>query len=126
MPQNSSSLRRATDVFTTGIAAPPVALQLLRHVGDGSISAGQIGFVDHDDVGDFQNPGLFPLQFVAGLRLQDEHDNVGHTADRDVALTGANGFDKDAIEPETPSSHSASVRCFVRCLAGRRRWPGCG
>ena len=84
----------------TGSAPLVGRAELLRHIGDGLIGSGQIGFIDDDQVGNFQNTGLFPLQFVAGLRLQNENDDVRHVTNRDVSLAGSDGFDKDAIEAE--------------------------
>jgi hypothetical protein len=72
--------------------------KLLHDIGGGLIGPGEVGLVDYDDVGDFQDAGFFPLQFVAGLRLQHEDHDIGHPANRDVVLAGADGFDKHAIE----------------------------
>ena len=90
--------------------------KLLGDIGDGLISSGQIGFVDDDDVGDFQNAGLLPLQFVAGLRLQNEHDDVSHLTDRDVSLPAPTVSTKMRSKPNafiTPSI--SSMFCAMPC-----------
>ena len=90
------------------------------------LGAGQVGLVDHDDVGHFQQAGLFPLQFVAGLGLHQQHDDVGQLAHGRVALPGADGFQQDHVEAEfAPAAGSSGRRVRPRPGARWRR-PGCG
>ena len=101
MTQSSSiPWLRATDVLTIGMGGSLLVCNCCVNIGDRLIGTGQIGFVDDDDIGDFQDAGFFPLQFVAGLRLQHEHDDVGHPPDRRIALAGADGFNEDAVKPK--------------------------
>ena len=82
-------------------------VQLLCNIRDRLIGAGQIRFVDDDNIGDLEDAGFFPLQLVAGLRLDDEHNGVGHPPDRRIGLAGADGFNKDTVKPQMISSGRA-------------------
>ena len=48
---------------------------------------GQVGLVDDDHVGDLQEPGLLPLEFVSGLRLNEEDQDVDQVPDGRIPLT---------------------------------------
>ena len=52
----------------TAISRQPGKLNSSRTCDSSRSAPGQIGLVDHDDVGDFQQAGFFPLQFVARSR----------------------------------------------------------
>ena len=72
----------------------------MSNVRDRLIGAGQIRFVDDDDIGDLEDTGFFPLQLVAGLRLHDEYNRVGYSPDRRIGLAGADGLNKDTVKPK--------------------------
>ena len=82
---------------------------------------GQIGLVDHDDVGDLELTGLFPLQVVAGLRLHEHDHDIRDVANRRVSLSGPHGLHHDRVESETAeeTNHAIKVRRNARMTAGR-------
>ena len=57
----------------------------------------QVGFVDDEDVGDLDEPGLHGLDVVAEPRRGGEHAHVGDVDDVDLALAGADGLDEDQV-----------------------------
>ena len=77
--------------------------------------------MDHDDVGDFELAGLFPLQLVAGLWLHEDDDDIGDLADGGVSLAGADGLDNDGLESEAAeqTDHEINVGRNARMTAGR-------
>ena len=58
-----------------------------------TFGAAQVSFVNHHDVGHFQQAGFFPLQFVPGLGLNQNDDDIGECAHGRVALAGADRFE---------------------------------
>ena len=65
-----------------------------------------------DDVGDLEQAGLFPLQVVAGFRLQQQHEHVGQVAHRRVALAGADRLDQDQVETEGLEQTDQTLQMF--------------
>ena len=53
----------------------------------GPLRPGQVGLVDDDHVGDLQQPGLLPLEFVSGLRLNEEQVKGAETRTQLVSIT---------------------------------------
>ena len=49
--------------------------------------------------GDSEVP-VWSLANIAGMRLDDKNDGVGHLPNRCVGLAGTNGFNKDTVKPE--------------------------
>ena len=107
--------------LTTGTGRQPGRLSSSRSCERVRVSAGQIGLVDHDNVGDFELAGLFPLQLVAGLGLYEDNDDVGDFADRRVSLSGSDGLDDDGIESEAveQTDHEIDVGRDARLTARR-------
>ena len=75
-------------------------LELLIEIGDGLVGSGQVGLINYDDGDDFRDAGFFPLELVAGLRLNDEDYGIGHAADGRVGLAGADRLYKDTVKAE--------------------------
>ena len=75
-----------------------------------------VGLVDEDQIGQFDDAALQPLQFVAGRRRQDQHEHVDHLGDRGLALPGADGLDDDRVEAGRLAQRGSPRGC-----RGRRR-----
>ena len=60
------------------------------NLGHGIVGAGQVGLVDRHDVGDLEDAGLFPLQVVAGLGL-DEDTAAFMSPDDTIEVEGTGG-----------------------------------
>ena len=58
-----------------------------------------IRLVDQDQIGQFDDAALDPLQFVAGGGRQDQQKHVDHLGDRGFRLAGADRLDQHGIEP---------------------------
>ena len=69
------------------------ALELMQR----AVGAVEIGLVDDENVGDFQQPRLHGLDVVAEARRGDDDPHVGDVDDVDLALTRADGFHQDEI-----------------------------
>ena len=97
--------------------------QLLCHVGHCLIATRQVAFVDDDDIGNFQDSRLFPLQFIARLRLQYQHNDIGYPANCNFSLPGANRFDKNAVKSKRLHRIQHHFDVFRDALAtdGRRQ-----
>ena len=65
-----------------------------------AIGAGAIGLVDHEQIGDLEQPGLHRLDRVARLRRQNDEDGVGDLHHTELGLPDADGLDDDAIEAD--------------------------
>ena len=53
----------------------------------------QIGFVHHQQIGDFQHASLDRLHLIAKARRADHDFDVGEVRNLDFGLSGANRFD---------------------------------
>ena len=65
----------------------------LLEVAAGLVDAGPVGLVDHEDVGDLQQPGLVGLHRVAPARVDHHDGGVGRAGDLDLDLAHADGLD---------------------------------
>ena len=61
------------------------------------IGAFAIRLVDHEDVGDFHDPGLERLHVVAGARHQSHDRDVGGADNVDLVLADADGLDNHDV-----------------------------
>lgn len=71
-----------------------------EHLGLDAIRAGEVGLVNNEDIGDLEQAGLLPLQFVAGFGLEEENEDIDESTDGGIALPRADGFDEDNLEAE--------------------------
>ena len=67
-------------------------------VADDLLGAWPVALVDHEDVGDLQDPGLGRLDRVAHPRRDDHQRGVGQRGDLDLGLADADGLDADHVE----------------------------
>ena len=84
-----------------------------------------VGLVDQDQVGQFDDALLEPLQLVAAGRRQDQHEQVDHVGDRRLGLADPDGFDQHHIEPGRLAHQSRLARAARDAAerAGGRRGP---
>jgi hypothetical protein len=72
----------------------------LEHVGEllgGALRKRQVGLVDHQHIGDFEDAGLHRLHLVAHVGRIHHHAYIGDLDDLDFRLAGADGLDDDEI-----------------------------
>ncbi|WBL36171.1 hypothetical protein O0235_00690 [Tepidiforma flava] len=69
-------------------------------LADEDVGAGVVGFVDDEDIGDFDDAGLERLDVIAGAGVVDEDGGHGGAGDFDFVLAGADGLDDDVVEAE--------------------------
>ena len=58
-----------------------------------------IRLVDQDQIGQFDDAALDPLQLVAGGGRQDQQKHVDHLGDGGFRLAGADRLDQHRVEP---------------------------
>ena len=79
----------AADVVRDALHGAEILFQPFR--------AGEIGFVDGEDVGDFHDAGFDGLHIVAHARDEDDDGDISEAGDFDFVLTDADGFDEDVV-----------------------------
>ena len=60
---------------------------------------GSIRLVHGDDIGNFEDPRLHRLYFVATFRSFYNEQHIGEPRNANLGLSGANGLHKDQIKP---------------------------
>jgi hypothetical protein len=75
-----------------------------------AFGARQVGFVDHDDVRDFEQACLLPLQFVPRLGLQQHNHHIGQLPHGRITLASAGRFQQDDVETERCRERDDSVQ----------------
>jgi hypothetical protein len=96
------------------------ALHLLhRAFGRGFV---EVGLVEHDHIGQFDDALLDRLQVVASVRQLQQHEHVGHAGHRSFRLADTDGFDDDHVEAgRLAHQHGfARARRDTAQTAGRR------
>ena len=66
-------------------------------IGDQAVGASDVGLVDHQNVGNFEDASLDGLDIVAQIRDADDQRRIGCARDLDLVLANAHGFDDDHI-----------------------------
>ena len=87
-------------VSMTGMSL--LVLPQLEHVFEligGALRQRQIGLVDHEHVGDFEDAGFHRLHVVAHIGRVHHDADVGDLGDLDLRLAGADRFNDDDIAP---------------------------
>ena len=91
------------------LLAPIDRAQAVADLLLGNVCAGQVGLVDHVDIGDLEQSGLDRLDAVAEAGHRDREHAVGRRGDLDVGLSGADRLQDDAAEP-VMIEHGTEVR----------------
>ena len=73
-----------------------------------AFSTVEVGFVDENDVGQFEETRLFRLDAIASGRPFDHHDAVGHGCTSKLGLTRAHGFNQHTV-PSTSEKKPGHV-----------------
>ena len=93
----------------------------LGHGQAGAVDVVAVGLVDDDAVGHLHDAALDSLELVAGAGKLDEQEEVDHRVDGGLALSYADGFDEDVVEPGGFTEHDglAGLACHAAETAGR-------
>ena len=73
-----------------------------------AFSTVEVGFVDEDDIGQFEETCLFRLDAVATCRSFHHHNAVGHRCTSKLGLTRAHGFNQHTV-PSTSEEKASHV-----------------
>lgn len=77
--------------------------------------------MDEHHVGDLEYSGLFPLEVVAGLWLQEQNDRIGQVANPRIALAGPHRLKQDHLKPKgfQKGDHQVQAWCYRAAIARR-------
>ena len=81
-----------------------------------------IGFVHNDQVGEFDDPALDTLKFIATARQQQQNKHISHFSDRGFGLTDTDRFHDNDIETgrlDNADGLAGVSRDAAQCLARR-------
>src|SRR5262245_27557818 len=81
-------------------------------LGFDAVGAGQVGLVQNDDVGDFEQPRLFPLDVVTGFGLNQENDAIDLGAYGCIPLPRADRLHENEVETKSLQELSHEIEAF--------------
>ena len=80
-------------------AQQPQRACVIGHCAGGGGAQITIGLVHQDQIGDFHDPALDPLQFIPARGRQKQHEKIAHLGHHRFGLAHAHCLDQDNIKP---------------------------